>query len=530
MNLTQNLIISALSFLGLFAGCPFNQAAGQAPATPTISFGSSAPLLLHFGYMAPGNTTTQTFQFTGQNITSNLTLTAPDGFELSKNNTAFSSSIVYTPSESNNNNEVFIRFRPLQANKGFGGSVSFTATGLTLSRPDLSGSSLPPSLSLDVVAWNIAWFGSTSNGPTDEDRQQFYASVVMDSLNADLYILQEIVDTSRLGSLARSLKNGPYSYVVAPYASLTTTNTNATWRSAQKLAYIYRTQLFTINSVRGFTNTSTHPNNYYNWASGRFPFLLDAWVTVDGITKRIAFLNLHAKAESGELSDYERRRGAAELLYDSVNVVFPTQHVLIAGDYNDDLDETISSVVPGFSSPYLKFMNDPVRYNPVSYWNTLRGDNSYIGYPNVIDHSIVSNEMQLDYVPFSCILRKDAANWVPFYRTDLTDHYPLQSRFYLRQSAVNQVTATRDPIAPIRWVEVLTPAGTEPSVRFLKNMSGPVSIRLFNANGQLAGQRQVTAVRSGQLVPIPRNGPGTGVYILSLTGKEGSFTTKLVLR
>lgn len=524
MNLTRILIFYALSLLSF---CPVPAAALPVAATPSIIFSSSDPLLLHFGYMAPGSSRTRSFQFTGQNVAATLTLTAPEGFELSKNNTIFTSSLQYTGTEANNSNQVFIRFRPLQANKGFGGSVTFSTTGLSVSRPDVSGSSLLPSLSLDVVTWNLAWFGGTGNGPSDEDRQQFYASVVMDSLDADIYVLQEIVDTSRLGALARSLRNGPYSYVVSSYASGTTTNTNGTWRSAQKLAYIYRTQLFNITSARGFTNTSTHPDNYYNWASGRFPFLLDALVTVDGITKRVAFLNLHAKAESGLVSDYERRRGAAQLLYDSVNVAFPTQHVLITGDFNDDLDQTISSALPGFSTPYLSFMNDPVRHTAVSFWNTLRGDNSYIGFPNVIDHAIVSNEMQQDYLPFSCILRKDATSWVPFYRSDLTDHYPLQSRYYFRQSQLNQVTSVTEPMAQSRWAEVLGNGSTTPALRFTKSLTGPLTVRLFSTTGQLLWQRQVGSVRNGHLLQLPAGISGGGLRLLTVSGREGSFSVKL---
>lgn len=527
MMLTRKPFIYHLLFTAILKTVPFIVFSGIKPADPGINFATTTPNLINFGYIEPGGQRTNTLEFTGQNIISVLAITAPEGFEVSKNNSMFSSSVSYTPSEANATNLLYIRFRPLQVNKGYGGQLTFASTGLSVSKPDLSGTSLPNQLSLDVVTWNLAWFGSTSNGPSDEDRQQFYASVVMDSLNADIYFLQEIVDTARLGALTRSLKNGPYSYAVASYASGTTTNTNGTWRSAQKLAFIYRTQMFSLNSVRGFTNTSTNPDNYYNWASGRFPFLLDAFVTIDGITKRIAFINLHAKAESGLVSDYERRRGAAQLLYDSVNAAYPTQHVLISGDFNDDLDETISSALPGFSSPYQNFMNDINRYSPVSFWNSLRGDNSYIGYPNVIDHSIVSNEMSSDYIPYSCILRKDAATWVPFYRSDLTDHYPLQSRFYLRLSQINQVTSVREPVLQNQFAELTGNGSPSPMVRFTKNLPGPLTVRLFTAAGQLLWQQQLNGVRNGQVLMLPGASTGAGLRILTISGKDGTFSAKL---
>ena len=495
---------------------------------PSLRVSSNTPLLYFFGYLPAGNTSvSRSIRFSTQDVTSTLTVTCPVGFELSKNNISFSSSIQYNPSELSQDMTCYVRFRPTEPNKGYGGTVSFGAVGVQVQRPDLSGSSLPENLTLDVVNWNLEWFGG-SLGPADDERQLFYAGKVMDSLNADIYVLQEIVDTARLGALARSLQNGPYDYAVSMYASNSNNQLNGNWSSGQKLAYIYRKTFFSNVIARGFTQFSNRSDNYYNWANGRYPFLLESDVTIDGITKKIIFLSVHGKAELGDMNDYLRRKGASDLMYDSLNIVYPTNHVLIAGDYNDDLDQTISSRYPGSPTPYISFMNDQFRYNALSFWNTSRGDNSYIGYPNMVDHSIASNEMQADYVPFSCIVRKDVESLVPFYSQDLSDHYPIQSRFYFRQSSINQVTpvsqVTRSEL-PFKTTYV---NGRPYSLIFERSIPGEASVELWNNSGQLIWTMKRSGIVAGSILYIPVLTGSAGLHHFILRTKEKVYVSGAV--
>lgn len=494
---------------------------------PAISvFG--APLLMAFGYTPFGTETApRELFFSANNITENLIITAPAGFELSRNNSQFTATLSYLPAELTGSQQIWVRFRPTQPNQGFGGNIRFSTGTFVLRAPDVNGSSLHPNQSLDVVSWNIAWFGG-NNGPADDNLQMELARIVMDSLDADLYMLQEIVDTARLGILTRSLRNGAYDYSIAQYASGTSTPTNDTWRNAQKLAYVYRRNLFSNITSRPFTSTSSFSENRFNWASGRYPFLMEANVTIDGQTKRVVFVNVHAKAEQGITADYFRRLGAANLMYDSLNVVYPTQHVLIMGDYNDDLDETISTVAGTTLTPYHRFMEDPLRYEPISYWNTLRGENSYIGFPNVIDHAIVSNEMQLDYVPFSCIIRREAINWVPNYLNNLTEHLPVIGRFNWRQSATNLVTRVGITDAAKLPVQLLGMPSPTPQLLFRTGSNGPVSLRVLNSNGQVLWQQQLGQVSAGQRVLLPLQQLAGGLYLLQVQTGSTQQSLKLL--
>ncbi|MFN4285997.1 MAG: T9SS type A sorting domain-containing protein [Lacibacter sp.] len=529
-NKTRKPILYLLyATLCISGGCNTAVAAElQRQQTPPVISVFGAPLLLAFGYTPAGTETApRDLFFSAGNVPEPLQVTAPVGFELSKDGTNFVPTISYQPAELLTAQRIWVRFRPTRPHQGFGGSIRFSTGSYLLQAPDVNGTSLHPEQSLDVVNWNLAWFGG-NNGPVDDDLQVELARIVMDSLGADLYMLQEIVDTARLGRLSRSLQNGPYDYVVAPYASNTSTPANGTWRTAQKLAYVYKRNMFANISTRAFTNTSTLSENRYNWASGRFPFLMEAHVTIDGVTKRVVFVNIHAKAESGLTSDYFRRLGAAGLMYDSLNAVYPTQHVLIAGDYNDDLDETISTVAGTTLTPYHRFMEDPARYEPISYWNTLRGENSYIGYPNVIDHAIVSNEMQLDYVPFSCIIRREAINWVPDYRNNLTDHLPVVSRFNWRQSATNLVTRVREPEAAPGNLQLLGMPGATPVLLFKTASSRPVTLQVFNPGGQLLWQQQLSRVAAGQQVQLPLQHLPAGLYYLQVQTGNSRHTLKLI--
>lgn len=524
----KRLIISIFFFLSLLGDSLSTYASPLKKNDPLLRVSSNQPLLYFFGYVQVGNiSASRPIRFSTQDFTSSLTVSCPVGFELSKNNVSFSSSLIYQPSELSQDMTCYVRFRPTEVNKGYGGNISFGAVGVQVQRPDLSGSSLPENLSLDVVNWNLEWFGG-SLGPADDERQMFYAGKVMDSLNADIYILQEIVDTSRLGMLTRSLKNGPYSYAVSLYASNSNNQLNGNWSSGQKLAYIYRANLFTDVKTRGFTQFSNRSDNNYNWASGRFPFLLESNVTIDGITKRLTFLSVHAKAELGDIDDYLRRKGASDLMYDSLNFFYPTSHVLIAGDYNDDLDQTISSRYPGSPTPYIAFMNDQLRYNALSFWNTTRGDNSYIGYPNMVDHSIASNEMQADYVPFSCVVRKDVDALVPFYSQDLSDHYPIQSRFYFRQSTINQVTSTTSVTRSDLPFKTVYVNGKPYSIIFERGIPGDASLEFWNNSGQLLWSMQRTGITAGSVIYLPNLSLSKGLHYFTLKTKEKFFVSGAV--
>jgi hypothetical protein len=520
---------SLKQFIFVLLSCCIIPVQGLLAQSPSIALQSDEPLLLRFDYTAAGNISPQrTIRFVTTQLSAPLSVTAPAGFEISKNNSTYSATLNYSTSELASVNTIYIRFKPLENNKGYGGNLSFTSGGLSLQKPDLSASSLPEHLSLDVVSWNISWLGSEYNGPANDLLQAELAMQIMDSLNADIYLIQEIVDTALLGFISRNMKNGPYDYRVSLYASNALNTQSGNWRIGQKLAFLYKKNIFSNVSTRGFTSTSTHPSNYYYWASGRYPFRMDANVQVAGKSKKVSFINLHAKAELGDPSDYSRRKGAAELMYDSLTINHADEYFLIGGDYNDDLDVTISQAVQETLTPYHSFMSDDLRYSPISFWNSKRGDNSYIGYPNVVDHAIVSTQMARDYVPFSCILRKEVTDWVPYYRYDVSDHYPMMSRFDLQQSPSNLITSVSQLIPLKESFQILQRPGSDPLIRFFSNIKGGCSIRLTAADGRIVRQESLQDIRVGSTYTLPLSGCSNGVYFVTIITSNGIFTDKII--
>ena len=74
------------------------------------------------------------------------------------------------------------------------------------------------------------------------------------ALNADIYGLVEIVDTTRLRRLTDSL-GMQFDFVVSPFSSNNSTGTGNSWLNGQKLAFIYNTNIFTNVTSRGLIIT-----------------------------------------------------------------------------------------------------------------------------------------------------------------------------------------------------------------------------------------------------------------------------------
>jgi hypothetical protein len=255
---------------------------------------------------------------------------------------------------------------------------------------------------------------------------------------------------------------------------------------------------------------------------------MDATVNISGKTKRLSFINLHAKAEVGDdPSNYFRRKGAADIMYDSLTYNHADEYFLIGGDFNDDLDVTISEAVQETLTPYYSFMSDDFRFSPVSYWNTLRGDNSYIGYPNVVDHMILSHQMARDYVPYSCIIRKEVTDWIANYRNDLSDHYPIESRFDLQQSPSNLITSLNQLPTLKEAIRIIQVAQADPLVKFITPVKGNVSIRLMSADGRTIWSEQLKHVQSGAVSRIPVARLPQGLYLLTVSTPNGFLSEKI---
>ncbi|MBS1654938.1 MAG: T9SS type A sorting domain-containing protein [Bacteroidetes bacterium] len=284
---------------------------------------------------------------------------------------------------------------------------------------------------LDVVSWNLEWFGYPANGPSDADLQESNVKTVIRYLDADIYGLCEVVDTMRFRRLVDSLGSAEYGYYISPFCSNNTTGTGNGWLTGQKLGFIYKKNLFSNIHVRGIMRSSS--SAYTNWASGRFPYLFSADVTINSITRNVNFFVIHGKSGSTS-SDYDKRLAASTEFKDTLDAEFSNSINFIIGDYNDALNQTISTGSGPQSSyqPIVIDSTDNDHYKSVTIPLAYLGQASMIDYPNVIDNHIISNEGEPYYIAGSAQIRTDVTSVVSNYLSNNTsDHYPVFSQYNL---------------------------------------------------------------------------------------------------
>jgi len=345
-------------------------------------------------------------------------------------------------------------------------SISLLIANLTVNAQSIVGTDT----TLDIVNWNIEWLGSTTNGPSDKVKQEQNALTVLRYLKADLYALCEIVDTAALGRLTRAL--GPqYRFIVSDYCSLAGSPLDADWRTGQKLAFLYNSNVFSNVVTRGMLRNSGAA--YTNFASGRYPFLFNANATLNGQKRNITCIVIHAKS-GATISDWNRRFAAANELKDTIDQQLANKSWLVVGDYNDDLD---ASIVTGQPSSYFNWVNDANRFFAITLPESLAGKRSTIGFSDVIDHQVVSKTMDSMFISGTATVRTDVQNVVPDYNTrNTSDHYPIFSSYKLSNGDTS--------VAPIINPNPPTPPVVTPTALQIQLIQNPISTNelLLKAN------------------------------------------------
>ncbi len=268
---------------------------------------------------------------------------------------------------------------------------------------------------ITIVNWNIEWFGS-SNFSGNLNVQENNASKILKYLDADLYGICEVVDTARFGKMIRYTFSSDYNYRITPYPNV-----------SQKMAFVYNRHIFRNVKTRAFMGLSTSAGRYF--ASGRFPFLLEADMVVNNTRQKISVVLLHAKAGADVQSYTNRLNGSVEMK-DSLDRYFQQKNVALIGDFNDHLN---GSITTGRVSPYKNFIDDKT-YHAVTFPLNIPGYCSTITYQNsVIDQQVNNAGFAEWYVNTSAAIRKDVKNVVPdFDARSTSDHYPVSSRYNVK--------------------------------------------------------------------------------------------------
>ncbi|WP_170229859.1 lamin tail domain-containing protein [Polyangium fumosum] len=267
---------------------------------------------------------------------------------------------------------------------------------------------------LDVAGWNLEWFGDASRGPTNDTLQRQNAYDVISGADMDLWGVQEIVSVSQWNTLksqlagyAGFLSNDP---IVTNGSSYYTT-------SEQKLGFLYKTSVATVQSARVILTAYD-----YEFA-GRPPLEVKLSVTLNGTTDNVIVIVLHMKALADSAS-YLRRLDASTALKSYLDTNHPTQKVFVVGDFNDDLDGSIS----GNPTPYANFLADTADYHFATKALTDANISSTSSGGATLDHHLVTNELALALVPGSVEAYK-VSTFIPSYASTTSDHFPILSRY-----------------------------------------------------------------------------------------------------
>jgi len=417
------------------------------PPAPSLTLSANS---LEFGYTATGSNSVKTLTLTANDLVGDVTLTTTGNFQVSADGTNFSSSVTVLQATANNIPlTLYVRFAPgtnnIQYSETLSVAISDSTGGVTL-----KGNSIDPASTLNMVNWNLEWFATPDPtlGPANKSLQQDNVAIVLKSLPADLFVLQEVVNEHALDSIVNTMPG--YTYKINNYGSHSNTmeSSPSPLNQVQKLAFVYKTAKFSNVSTTpllslGINTTADLSNPYYNdWASGRFPFMMTADVTLSDnnggfITHPMHFINIHAKANTAPvLTSYARRLAGAKDLDSIIKADYINDPVIIAGDYNDDLNQTITAGITPPVTSYKSFTIDDVAlYTFPTMPLSPAGQHSDVSYSSVIDNVITNIAAGKYYLPASANVLSDVSNLVAKYGTTTTDHYPVFTQYSFSTAA-----------------------------------------------------------------------------------------------
>lgn len=271
---------------------------------------------------------------------------------------------------------------------------------------------------LDFASYNIEWFGDTSNGPTNESLQQSNVRDIISGSDMDIWGFEEVVSNSAFDNMEAQLSgytgflaneslvvNGP-----AYYSDFSNTE--------QKVGILYKSSVATLLGAKIILTAYD-----YDFA-GRPPMEVTLRVNLNNVTQDIVVIVLHNKCCTDQES-YTRRVNASNALKNYLDTTYPTQKVWVIGDWNDDVD---TSITTGSPSPFKNFVDATTTYRFETKVLSDAGVSSTVNYSDMIDHHLTTNEGDATYVANSAeVYRVDA--YIANYGTTTSDHYPVLSRY-----------------------------------------------------------------------------------------------------
>lgn len=355
---------------------------------------------------------------------------------------------------------------------------------------------------LDVGEWNLEWFGSTTEGPTNEELQLANVRDVILGSDLDLWALSEVVSKGHFDQLVAQLPgyqgflaNDPIVASGSAYYSV----------REQKVGILFKSDVIAVQSARLVATADS-----YQFA-GRPPLEVELTATIGGTSMSFVVIVLHAKA-MGDSASYNRRVKGSFAIATYLDTTRPIDRVLLAGDLNDDVDTSIRSGQP---SPYQNFVDDASAYTFPTKLLSDSGQRTTVHGSQTIDHHMITNEL----VPFhiagsAAVYRVD--EFVPDYGDTTSDHFPTLTRYTLGGSPVeprvilNEILANEPGAQSAGEFVELVNTGTAAADLGGCTLSDGTAVRHVFAAG--------TTLAPGKAVVVSGSTASTGALSLNNTG------------
>ena len=268
---------------------------------------------------------------------------------------------------------------------------------------------------IDLATWNLLYFGAPNQGPSDDLLQLARVRDVILGTDADLWGVQEVTNRTAFDSLIAHLPG--YEGLLAN-DPIVAGGSDFYGTSEIKVGLIYKTAVLQPTSARIIRTDLDHA------FAGRPPLEVSTRLTFQGATHDAVVIILHAKARA-DTASWERRAAGAHGLKEYLDSTWPDALVLVPGDWNDDVDQSITL---GRDTPYRVLVNATDSWIFPTAELSAAGESSILGFDDIIDHVLASDEMMAWYRSGSALVHR-VDRLIPNYRETTSNHLPVLVRF-----------------------------------------------------------------------------------------------------
>ena len=350
--------------------------------------------------------------------------------------------------------------------------------------------SVGSSNTFEVATWNIEWFGSPSELPSNDDLQRDNAVRVITESGIDLWGVQEISNTSAFNALLDAL--GPN------FDGQLATNSGT-----QRIGYIYNTDVIRVRQVRHVLES------FQSEFAFRPPLQMEVDVMLPDTTVTVTLIVVHMKANA-DPDSYNRRVQASTRLKSHIDFsTLAGEPVIVLGDMNDRLTR---SIFGNRTSPYRNFLDDTANYEFLSYPLEMDGFGSFCSNSScssagsMIDHILITDELFAAGTasnPYGVL--NEASDEIVLFGSSTSDHLPVYARFDFKTQVSNE---PEDDIPSGFTISAPYPNPVQNESRLSYQLSIPSAVRLqlFDVTG-----RMMISIEK------PAASPGTYEEVLNMT-------------